>query len=101
MAQTLLAQHMQPMPSAPGLGNPAPAFSAQPQQQPQRFAVGGLASSLPSDPEDHANAQQFVDVRNQQLADMVAKPMRMAQGGLAVQPEKLTYDNMAAARKKG
>ena len=89
------------MPSAPGLGNPAPAFSAQPQQQPQRFAVGGLASSLPSDPEDHANAQQFVDVRNQQLADMVAKPMRMAQGGLAVQPEKLTYDNMAAARKKG
>ena len=78
MAQALLAQRPQQMPSVPGMavGAASPA--------PQRFAVGGMATSLPEDPEDHANAQDFIDTRNQQLLGLVKKPVMMAKGGFAV-----------------
>ena len=78
MAQALLAQRPPQMPSVPGMavGAASPA--------PQRFAVGGMATSLPDDPEDHSNAQDFVDTRNQQLLSLAKKPIMMARGGFAV-----------------
>ena len=84
MAQTLLAQRMPQMPLAQGMAPAAsPAFSV-PQQAPQRFAVGGMATSLRDDPEYHDRDQDFVDTRNQQLMGLVKQPMGMARGGLAV-----------------
>lgn len=88
MAQTLLAQRMPQMPLAQGMAPPAsPAFSVQPQQAPQRFAIGGLATSLREDPESHDRDQDFVDTRDQQLMGLVKPPMSMARGGLAVYKE--------------
>lgn len=86
MAQTLLAQRLPQMPLAPGMSpTPAsPALSVPAAQPTQRFAIGGLATSLREDPEYHDRDQDFVDTRNQQLMGLVNKPMSMARGGLAV-----------------
>jgi hypothetical protein len=105
MAQTLLAQRMQQSPLAQGTMSPAsfPAFSVPaPQaqgQQAQRFAVGGLATSLREDPEDHSRDQDAVDTRNQQMLALVGHPapgspmmtpqMALPSGSLAVMPRTM------------
>lgn len=106
MAQTLLAQRMQQSPLAQGTATspsfPAfsvPAIEAQGQMA-QRFAVGGLATSLRDDPEDHSRDQDAIDTRNQQLLALVGHPapgspmqgpqpapqMTLPYGGFAVRP---------------
>ena len=104
MAQTLLAQRMQQSPSAQGMSSspsfPAfsvPAVQAQGQMA-QRFAVGGLATSLREDPEDHSRDQDAIDTRNQQMLALVGHPapgspmmsaqpqMQLPNGGFAVRP---------------
>lgn len=89
MAQTLLAQRSAQMPLLPGMtpqgparGMPQMPAAPGPSPQPQRFALGGLATSLREDPEHHDRDQDFIDTRNQQLMGMVAKPF--AVGGLAM-----------------
>lgn len=58
IAQALMAQRFSVAPAAP-----------------QRFAVGGMATSLREDPEYHDRDQDFVDTRNQQLLSLVRRPM--------------------------
>lgn len=49
----------------------------------KRFAEGGLATSIRSDPEYHARDVAFIDTRNQRLREMVDR-VHLAEGGLAV-----------------
>lgn len=73
----------QQMPQQMPMGQPQMQQPMQQPQQPRPFQEGGLATSLRTNPEDHARDIAFVASRDQQLRDMAGK-RPFAKGGLAM-----------------